>query len=77
MHPLWQIKQVVTIDGEQDIDRNNYFWGRGSPGIYISFHGLITWIAWMIKLIENLWAYMDDSFGIDEGNVVWYHKYDQ
>lgn len=78
MHPLWQIKQVVTIDGERDIDRDNCFGGRGSPGIYISFHGLMTWIARYIKLIENLWAYIDDSFGIDEdGNVVWYHKYDQ
>jgi hypothetical protein len=78
MHPLWQIKQVVTIDGEQDIDRNNCFGGRGSLGIYISFHGFMILIARMIVLIDSLWAYMDDSFGIDEeGNVVWYHKYDQ
>jgi hypothetical protein len=78
IHPLWQIKQVVTIDGERDIDRNNCFGGRGSPGIYISFHGLTIWIARMIVLMESLWAYMDDSFGIDEeGNVIWYHKYDQ
>lgn len=71
MHPLWQIRQVVTIDGERDIDRDNCFRGRGSPGIYISFHGLMTWIARYIKLIEDLWAYMDDSFGVDEdGNVV-------
>jgi hypothetical protein len=78
MHPLWQIKQVVTIDGECDIDRNNCFRERGSPEIYISFHGLMTWIARYIKLIENLWAYMDDSFGIDKnGNAIWYHKYGQ
>jgi hypothetical protein len=32
----------------------------------------------MIVLIESLWEYMDNSFGIDEeGNVIWYHKYDQ
>jgi hypothetical protein len=38
----------------------------------------MTWIGCYIKLIENLWAYMDNSFGVDkEGNVIWYHKYDQ
>jgi hypothetical protein len=78
MHPLWQIKQIVTIDGECDIDRNNCFGGRGSPGIYISFNGLVTWIAQKIELIEDLWTYMDDSFGIDEeGNLVWYHRYEK
>jgi len=78
MHPLWQIKQIVTIDGERDVDRNNCFGGRGSPGIYISFNGLVTWIARKVELIEDLWTYMDDSFGIDEeGNVVWYHQYEK
>jgi len=78
MHPLWQIKQIVTIDGERDVDRNNCFGGRGSPGIYISFNGLVTWIARKIELIEDLWTYMDDSFGIDEeGNLVWYHRYER
>jgi len=71
MHPLWQIKQIVTIDGEQDVDQNNCFRGWGSPGIYISFNGLVTWIAWRVKLIKDLWTYMDDSFGINEdGNLV-------
>ena len=36
----------------------------------------MMWIAWEVELIENLWTYMDDSFGIDEeGNLVWYHRY--
>ena len=73
---LWQIKQVITIDGEWDIDYDNCFGGWGSAGIYISFDGLVTWIAKKVKLILDLWTYMDDSFGIDEyGNVVWYHHY--
>jgi hypothetical protein len=38
----------------------------------------VTWIAWKIKLIEDLWTYMDDSFGIDEEeNLVWYYKYEK
>jgi len=75
MHPLWQIKQIITIDGEHDVDHNNCFGGRGSPGIYISFNSLVTWIAQKVELIEDLWTYMDDSFGIDKkDNLVWYHR---
>ena len=29
MHPLWQVKQIVTIDGKQDVDWNNCFGGQG------------------------------------------------
>lgn len=76
MHLLWQFKQIVTIDGEQDVDCDNCFGGRGSPGIYIPFDGLVTWIAKKVKLIPDLWMYMDDSFGIDEErNMLWYHHY--
>jgi len=78
MHLLWQIKQVIIIDREWDLDRNNCFRDHGSAGIYISFDSLVTWIAKNINLIFDLWTYMDDSFGIDEeGNVVWYQKYER
>jgi hypothetical protein len=78
MHPLWQIKQIITIDGERDVDRNNCFGGRGSAAIYISFDGLVTWIAKKVKLVPDLWTYMDDSFGIDEeGNKMWYQRYEK
>lgn len=76
MHPLWQIKQVVTIDGERDIDRNNCFGGQGSAGIYISFDGLVTWVARKVRLIPDLWTYLDNSFGIDNhGSMAWYPRY--
>lgn len=76
MHLLWQFKQIVTIDGERDVDYDNCFGGRGSAGIYIPFDGLVTWIAKKVKLIPDLWMYMDDSFGIDEErNMLWYHHY--
>jgi hypothetical protein len=78
MHPLWQIKQIITIDGDCDVDRNNCFGGRGSPGIYISFDGLVTWIARNVKFNPDLWTYMDDLFGIDNNqNMVWYHPYNR
>ena len=30
LRPLWQIKQIVTIDGERHVDRCTSFGGRGS-----------------------------------------------
>jgi hypothetical protein len=66
MHPLWQIKQIITVDEEQDVDCNNCFRGQGSAGIYITFDGLVMWLAKNERIISDLWTYMDDSFRIDE-----------
>jgi hypothetical protein len=76
LHPLWQIKQIVTIDGERHIDHCTTFGGRGSCRSFTSFMGLVIWIAIFIKKICDLLSYMDDSFSFDvEGNVLWYAPY--
>ena len=76
LHPLWQIKQIVTIDGIRHVDRCTSFGGRGSCRDYTYFMGLILWIAIFIKLLEDLLGYIDDNFSFDEeGNVMWYEPY--
>ena len=76
LHPLWQIKQIVTIDGIRHVDRCTSFGGRGSCRDYTSFMGLVLWIAIFIKLLEDLLGYIDDNFSFDEeGNVMWYEPY--
>jgi hypothetical protein len=45
VHPLWQLKQVNTIDGWQYIDRNITFGSSSSSTIFISFNSLVAWIA--------------------------------
>jgi hypothetical protein len=60
MHPLWQTKQILTVNGERHIDRNNNFGGRSSPKVWISFMSLVSWIAIHQILIEALKTYMDD-----------------
>jgi hypothetical protein len=76
LHPLWQIKQIVTFDGERHVDRCTSFGGRGSARSFTSFMGLVIWIAVFIKCLTDLFAYMDDSFSFDEeGNVIWYEPY--
>jgi hypothetical protein len=49
MHPIWQTKQINTIDGEQYVDRNNVFGGRQSGNIFIAVMSSIMWI------MEKVW----------------------
>jgi hypothetical protein len=76
LHPLWQIKQIVTVDGQRHIDHCTSFGGRGSCRCYTAFMGLVLWIAIFVKFIVDLFGYIDDNFGFDEeGNVLWYPRY--
>jgi hypothetical protein len=76
MHPLWQLKQVITVNNNRYVDRCNNFGGRGSALIWVSFMSLVTWIASVIIMIEHLKLYMDDSFSFElEGNVLLYEPY--
>ncbi|SJK99998.1 uncharacterized protein ARMOST_03309 [Armillaria ostoyae] len=91
MHPLWQLKQVVTTGyltseqkaaGEVEIlvrtvDSNNNFSGRGSGRVWYSVNSLITWVAINVEDIEDLGCYVNDDFGFDEwGKLEYYEPYD-
>ena len=76
IHPLWQIKQIVTVDNERYVDHNLCFGSSSSPGLFISFNSLVAWIAKYIKLIQYLSGYMDDSSGCNlAGDVMYYEPY--
>jgi hypothetical protein len=76
MHPLWQIKQVVNIDGKFSIDRCNNFGGRGSQKIWWSFISLVLWIAVFKRGLEALKCYVDDTFSFSlSGDLEFYEKY--
>lgn len=77
MHPLWQVKQILTVNGQRHVDRNNNFGGRGSPKVWISFMSLVAWIAIHRILIDALKTYMDDSFSFEIARrVLYYPPYD-
>ena len=65
MHPLWQVKQIVTVDGRRYVDRCNCFGNRASQRLWVGFMGLATWIAINERQIEHLKLYVDDSFSFD------------
>jgi hypothetical protein len=65
MHPLWQIKQVITIDGMRHVDWCMAFGSRTSPRIWCTFMGMVIWIAIHVYLLEDLLHYMDNAWSYD------------
>ncbi|VDC07992.1 unnamed protein product [Peniophora sp. CBMAI 1063] len=74
IHPLAQLRQIVTIDGERSVDRCNNFGGRGSGTVFCSFMALVVWIAVNVYKIEGLLAYIDDCFGFDDSEELEYYE---
>ena len=77
MHPIWQLKQVVNIDGQFSIDCCNNFGERGSQKIWWSFISLVLWIAIFKWNLHALKCYVDDHFSFSiAGDLELYSKYD-
>ena len=62
VQPLWQLRQIVSIQGSYHIDNNNNFGNRGAGRLWVTFFSLVLWIAVFIKHIHDLFAYVDDAF---------------
>jgi hypothetical protein len=78
MHPLWQIKQVNTIERKRHVDRRNCFGGKGSGSLFIGVNSLVTWIGKNEYHIPDLGTYSDDSFGVELAkNMSIYKPYDK
>jgi hypothetical protein len=72
-HPIWQIRQVVAVDGKLHIVRRLVFGNRASPRVWCIISGLMCWIAIRKFSITDLYVYMDDFFGWDyEDNMIFY-----
>ena len=76
MHPVWQIKQIVTINGQSYVDRNLSFGSSSLPGIFILFNSLVAWIVKNVKNISFILDYVDDSSGCNlQGDTAFYPPY--
>ena len=76
MHPLWQVKQINTIQGQRHVDRRNCFGGKGSGSLFVAFNSLVTWVGKNVCRVTDLGTYSDDSFGVDLArNVTFYKPY--
>ena len=65
VHPLWQIKQIVTIGGQQYVDCCMWFGTCSAACIWWTFMGLVMWITIHVKRIHNPLHYMDDAWSYD------------
>jgi len=73
-HPLWQLRQIVVVDGRLHIVRRLVFGNRASPRCWCAVSGLMCWIASKKLDITGLHVYMDDFFGWDfADSLVQYH----
>jgi len=79
MHPFWQVKQAVQIQGVLHIDRCGVFGGRKSGDYSVSFHALVAWVAREIKDILDLSVYSSDDFygANDATDYTFYPPYNQ
>jgi hypothetical protein len=76
VHPLWQLRQVVSIQGSFHVDNNNNFGDRGAGRLWVTFFSLVIWIAVFVKHIHDLFAYVDDAFSWEFADrVTFYHPY--
>ncbi|KAF8700479.1 hypothetical protein AX14_000774 [Amanita brunnescens Koide BX004] len=73
MHPLWQMKQIVTIDGQRHVDRCNSFGNRASQRLWVSFMALVTWIATSVRKLAHLKLYTDDCFSFELASSTEYY----
>jgi len=73
-HPLWQLRQVVQVDGHLYVVRRLVFGNRASPRIWCSVSALLCWIAVSKLGIDGTQVYMDDFYGWDFlDNLTFYH----
>ena len=73
MHPLYQILQIITVDGQRYIDRCNNLSGHASQIIWQSFISLIVWILVFKRGLQALKCYVDDAFSVtQDGQISWY-----
>ena len=78
IHPLWQLFQIIMIDGLWHVDRNNNFGNWGAGRLWGTFIGVVLWIAIHVKHIHDLLTYINDTFSWDfTNNILWYTPYNK
>lgn len=67
-HPLWQIRQVVKVDGVWYIVHRLVFGNRASPRCWCSVSALMCWVGIKKLNITDLHVFMDDFYSWDFAN---------
>ncbi|KIL63008.1 hypothetical protein M378DRAFT_80362 [Amanita muscaria Koide BX008] len=70
MHPLWQVKQVITVEGQRYIDRCNNFGNRGAQKLWVAVMALVIWIAIFVRKLDHIKLYTDDAYSFELASEV-------
>jgi hypothetical protein len=74
VHPIWQLRQLVRVDGILYLGHHFIFGSRAAPRCWCSLLSLICWLGECKLNILGLHVYMDNFFGWDfDRNVIWFH----
>lgn len=72
-HPIFQLCQVIRIEGKLFIVQCLIFGNQASPQCWCAVSGLLCWLGVHKLGITSLHIYMDDFFGWDYAdNLIWY-----
>ena len=72
-HPIFQLHQVVKIEGKLFISQHLVFGNQASPRCWCTVSGLLCWLGIHKFDVIDLHVYMDDFFGWDfADNLVHY-----
>ena len=73
-HPIYQLRQVVEVDGTRRLIHRLVFGNRASPRCWCSVSGLMCWIAIKKFDIKDLHDFMDDFFSWALASDLIYYK---
>ncbi|KZV88683.1 hypothetical protein EXIGLDRAFT_587422, partial [Exidia glandulosa HHB12029] len=77
-HPLWQIKQVISVNGSRHVDRCCNFGTKSAGDMWFAIIALVLWGAQFVHGIDALLCYVDDVFSFDDFyKVVLYRPYNR
>ncbi|KZV80526.1 hypothetical protein EXIGLDRAFT_630034 [Exidia glandulosa HHB12029] len=78
VHPLWQIKQIVSVNNSRHVDRCCNFGTKSAGDIWFAIIALVLWAAQFVYGIEALLGYVDDVFSFDDFyKLVLYRPYNR
>ena len=78
VHPFWQIKQIIMIDGQCHMDHCMEFGTCSAAHIWCTFMGLVIWIALHVKNLPDILHYMDDTWSYEmDSSLQLYEPYNE
>jgi len=77
MNPLWQIKQINSLEGLRHVDHNMAFGSHTAPKIWCTFFALVMWITIYICACADLMQYVDNAWSYEMDPILaFYRPYD-